>query len=660
MRTQQAVGAGVSQGTTEAENGPEANGARVEPAAISLALAGASRAEADAFLRDQRKLIALQAQELSHELDLRHWSLWVRHASGVLKLTLELGIGLLLVALVAGIGLMVWKASHADGVVIESFGVPPDMAARGLTGEVVAAQVQDRLGVALSGSVASVSETPTVANARADEIKVDIPDTGISLGEVYRFLRTWLGRETMVGGEVFRTPDGLSVTIRIAGTNGATYAGKETELDELLRKAAEHAAEVARPTRYAIFLYRGSKPRRFIEALPILERIANDPAQSPQDRASAFNSLSIIYSWDKQDDRTGLAMLRRAVAVVDSSTFVVARHNLVGAEFWRGHAESALGLVPVALQTLEHPPANLRPTAIADLRSDLRQWSAYLLGDFAEGARLARLEMEVGRPRNRDEYRQETAQFLALEHDGGVRGWMQQMPPLPDPADAASRIETRLTVEAALENWPAVADTEAAEEKAMAQAVDHADLRTVFGVRFRPRLALAKAHLGDVAAAEAIIAPTTADCYPCIRIRAQIAEMAGQPARADFWFARAAHDAPSIPFAYAEWGVTLLGRGQPDAAIEKFKRANEKGPHFADALEGWGEALMAKSQSHLALAKFAEAEKYAPNWGRLHLKWGEALAYSGKKDEAAKQFVRAAQLDLTPSEKSELARMPHV
>jgi tetratricopeptide (TPR) repeat protein len=103
----------------------------------------------------------------------------------------------------------------------------------------------------------------------------------------------------------------------------------------------------------------------------------------------------------------------------------------------------------------------------------------------------------------------------------------------------------------------------------------------------------------------------------------------------------------------------LLARGQSDAAIEKFKLANMRGPHFADPLEGWGEALMAENKSRQALAKFAEAEKYAPNWGRLHLKWGEALAYAGKPAEAKAQFTRAAELDLTPSEKSELARDSH-
>ena len=69
---------------------------------------------------------------------------------------------------------------------------------------------------------------------------------------------------------------------------------------------------------------------------------------------------------------------------------------------------------------------------------------------------------------------------------------------------------------------------------------------------------------------------------------------------------------------------------------------------------------MAKNQSHLALAKFEEAEKYAPSWGRLHLKWGEALVYAGKADEAKVQLARAAQLDLTPTDKAELARQsPH-
>jgi tetratricopeptide (TPR) repeat protein len=128
---------------------------------------------------------------------------------------------------------------------------------------------------------------------------------------------------------------------------------------------------------------------------------------------------------------------------------------------------------------------------------------------------------------------------------------------------------------------------------------------------------------------------------------------------AEYWFARAAAQAPSIPFAYTDWGAMLLHQGEFDAAIAKFTIAHQKGPHFADPLEMWGEALIAKNRSDLAVMKFAEANRYAPAWGRLHLKWGEALYWAGKKDEAKKQFAIAAGLDLTPSEKSELSKVSH-
>jgi len=102
-----------------------------------------------------------------------------------------------------------------------------------------------------------------------------------------------------------------------------------------------------------------------------------------------------------------------------------------------------------------------------------------------------------------------------------------------------------------------------------------------------------------------------------------------------------------------------MAKGDLDGAIAKFDIAHQKGPHFADPLEMWGESLVARNRSDLALAKFEEAAKYAPNWGRLHLKWGEALWWAGKHDEARKQFAIASGLDLTPSEKSELARAAH-
>ena len=73
--------------------------------------------------------------------------------------------------------------------------------------------------------------------------------------------------------------------------------------------------------------------------------------------------------------------------------------------------------------------------------------------------------------------------------------------------------------------------------------------------------------------------------------------------------------APSIPFAYAEWGAMLMAKGDLDGAIAKFEIAHAKGPHFADPLEMWGEALIAKNRSDLALAKFEEASEIRAELG---------------------------------------------
>ncbi len=183
----------MSEETEGQDTGAEASGAGVDLAAV--ALGGASREDAGASLKKQSiladaqtRLATLKAQELSHELGLRHWSLWVRHASGLLKLALELSAGLLLLTVLGGIGIMVWSAAHADGLVIESFSVPPDMAQRGLTGQVVAGEILDRLSEIQAATI-STRTGKSYASAWGDDIKVEIPDTGISIGDAYRFLR---------------------------------------------------------------------------------------------------------------------------------------------------------------------------------------------------------------------------------------------------------------------------------------------------------------------------------------------------------------------------------------------------------------------------------------------------------------------------------------
>ena len=240
----------MSEETGRGSSAPEANGAGiVDPTAVALALEGASRVKADAFLDDQRSLIAAQLRHLHEQLTQIHLDIFEKWLGMLLRLaTLCVGV-----AAAAGLGLMVWDAAHADGLVIEEFPVPADMAARGLTGQVVATQMLDKL-TRMQNLTKSNRAPRSYADNWGTDLKVEIPETGVSIGEAYRFLRGWLGHETHISGELFHTESGIAITARIAGDSGATFTGNENELDGLEEKAAEQIYSTSQPYRYGVYL----------------------------------------------------------------------------------------------------------------------------------------------------------------------------------------------------------------------------------------------------------------------------------------------------------------------------------------------------------------------------------------------------------------------
>ncbi len=617
-----------------------------DPAALSLALAGASRAEADAFLRDQRHHIHEQLKQI-------HLDIFEKWLGVALRLA-TLCVGL---AVAGGLGMMVWDAAHSKGLIITPFNVPPSLRERGLDGEVIASQVIDKLNhMTKSESSRSVQ---SYANNWGGNIKIEIPETGVSIGELRDFLRDWLGHDIRISGEVYRIPDGIAVTARTGGEEGATFTGKEADLDRLLQQAAEHVYEVTQPYRYANYLDRNYDPAGLQDRIARATAIYNTliAGDDPVERAWAWNGLGTIAFRFRADDRQSIADYRKAIA--SSPDFTIGWFALANREIELWHEENALAQFRTASRLLHRDSVpDLNPHYIPNAYALADMRIAYGVGDFAGAFPIAKAGAELTdnfSVLSRGTFQNWAAQSLAGQHDaGGLRTYLQSL----GSSDLADPLY-RIPLYAQMQDWQAVRTLEpAARKNAVA---------LTYGIRLsgsfdylRPYLVLASAHLGDFAGAEAMIAPTPAECDTCLRARAQIAELEGNHARADWWFARSQAQTPSIPFTDALWGEALLKRGQPDAAIEKFKLASQKGPHFADPLEGWGEALIAKNRSRQALRKFEQANTYAPNWGRLHLKWGEALSFAGNQDEAKKHFARAAALDLTPSEKAELARANHV
>jgi tetratricopeptide (TPR) repeat protein len=168
------------------------------------------------------------------------------------------------------------------------------------------------------------------------------------------------------------------------------------------------------------------------------------------------------------------------------------------------------------------------------------------------------------------------------------------------------------------DDWShALADARLSDDWLESHAATNKLLTPLRGVWIQPLEALALAHTGDIAGAEKMAAATPLDCYLCVRVRGQIAALKHDWPSAEQWFAEATRQAPSLPYAFSEWGEMRLAKGDFDAAITRFELAHKKTRQFADALKGWGDALARKGQAKAAVAKYDDALKYSPNWAAL-------------------------------------------
>jgi tetratricopeptide (TPR) repeat protein len=631
--------------------------------AAGLALGGNGEKldpQAAEYLKELTALARLQAEDLRREDAVRHWSLRVRHVSDVMKLAFELAIGLILIGLVAVIIGAIWTASHDNGLIIEAFSVPPDMAGRGLTGQVVAAQLQDKL-VAMQNATDSARPAESYSSNWGSDIKVEIPNTGVSISEAYRYLAGWLGSATHIGGEVFRTKDGIAVTARAGANGSATVTGSDADLDKLLAQVADKIYERTQPYRYAIY-QQNLGPDHFAQARAVLERLAVKGSQ--RDRAWAYLGLGVL---DSSQNAAPKANHEYEIAIGLEPNLVLALVNLEQNESTYGHDEASLRAGKRAVAVFDGG-GDVDMNDAARVQSALGEKVnvAQDLGDLGAVRKYAEQQMNLPDYSNGIENaRMSLLQTAAELHDkAGYDHAVADLPPISAPNQLVSRRANEALSQYWLGDWKGVVDGQAPFENYLTTTFQKLGVapglsENILSRQERPFIAAAHAKLGDFKGADAMVAALPLDCTACLFSRGIVAAAEKNWKATDYWFARAVSYGPSLPFGYEEWGRALLEKGDAAAALAKFSAAHDKGPNAANPLEGWGEALMLENRSDLALAKFAEAARLAPNWGRLHLKWGEALNWTGDKDDAKLQFATASSLYLLPEERAELARVSH-
>ena len=621
-------------------------------AALGLALAVASREKADAFLDAQTDIARLQKEHLHEQRGLVFGHLEWQGFSDLMRAGWQVVLAVL--GLIAFIAILtaLWNASRADGLIVDAFSVAPSFEQRGIGGDVVAGDITGKLADIRAAAIAnSYSLSRDVTSDREKEIKVEIPDTGVSIAEVWKYLRQWLGHERHVAGNLRENGDGtITLTASLDGGGTISASGRASELAALEQSVAEKIFATFDPVNGINYLTASGRHR---DAYLAAQRFV-PMARTLLERSDSYALLGYTGATATGDLEQAVARARAGIAIDPSVAVVHIMAMRYSHLLGRDETAVAESRAILSLHNEDQPLAH-QTGGFESMKAQAAALTATLEGDFAHSvnSNCARGCRIVGTMVSQSE-------AFAQMHDPRAAGTLLAQALAIGSPDPGSVEEARLAIAGDTGAWDAaIVAGKAAWVSALAPSTDTSPryLAQEAAVEVLPSLALAQAHAGHFSEALASIGKTPADCVPCNTARGEIDRLEGDTDGAASWFARADGEAPSIPFADTDWGAMLLARGDLDGAIAKFAAANEKGPHFADPLELWGEALVAKRRSDLAVAKFADAAADTPNWGRLHLKWGEALLWSGDKDGARKQFALAAQLFLTPSEQTELARV---
>lgn len=600
------------------------------PDAVEIAM-GESRGDV------ARTVLEKQAQLI--DADLRHRTLQISAERLTIALRMLLGLAALVVAM--GLAAMAWNASRSRGWVVDSFQVPPALAQQGLTGEVVASKLIDRV-TAMRAATQSARITDTLESGWRNDYRVEIPQTGMSVGDVQAALRRWLGNDIRIGGELTQSASGLVLTVR-SDRGSATVEAGEGELDALIEKAADAIYSRNAPYLHAIYIKdHGRGP----EALAALRRLSRADVEDTEKAWALLGVGSLLMSVEGR--------CADAIPVLE-----------------RSHRLDPTIANSVALQASAHE-------CVGDNQAELDSYrKAVAIGEKVESAskdrERSRLDLFAGKATiaNRTgDYRGEIAFYdeagteriaaraSALARLGDVQGSRALLRQFaPDPVTDTDRRTywlTRHRQALAVEDWRAAAMF---GDRAWQLALRGTpDLTVSARLNFVPQLAVVRARAGDRAGAEDLLRGLPGDCYTCARGRAGVAEIIGDQAAADAGFARAVRLGPRLPFAWQELGQARLDRGDAGGALAAFREALRHGPYFPRAMKGRADALAALQRHRDAAAQYAAAARRAPRWGALHVDWGVSLLRAGDRGRAREKLRAAAGMDLSPRDRRRLER----
>ena len=629
------------------------------PEAVEIAMREERGSEhARIVLEKQARLI--DAQEVLARADFRHrgWQIIGERVGAALKgLTALAGLGLF-----AAVGAFLWSAANADGMVIEAFSVPPDMERRGFSGAAVAAQLLDRIND-IEASTESARAASSYDKSWGENSGIEVPYAGVSIGQLRRELREWLGSETRLTGEVTRMEGGrIAISFRTGSQASGRAEGSEAAFDALLQDTALAVFRTTQPYRYAIWLSRNDPESPQI--VQIFEQLARSP--DVRERLWGMHGLALYAPSEAQT----VAIYKRALQI--QPDFLPAIGNMPIYARSAGREEEAFRLFQRSAIAYRSGQTDYNPAHAAGYGKRAEAEAAELKGDRLGAARWITSALEDSADAGNVALRPFAAalawanahDFAAAREKLNAAGYLDPQRLVEVEARYGRQISLAGLFAITADDHPATArELEAALAAVLARGgnerATQRERATAEGQARNLRLVLADALVRSGRAAEAlgILGGFGPEHDAAARIRGLAAAYQGRGRESDAILARAAARAPSLPLARIAWAEALLVRGEPARAAEQARLAHQAGPRSAEALRLWGEALARQGRIAEAERRYAQAAERAPRWGKLRMLWADALWRLGRRDGARVQLRAAAGTALSPRDLALLTRM---
>lgn len=624
--------------------------------ALDIALArSVDSDQARALLEKQARLI--DSQETLARADLRHrgWQIIGEQVGALLK-AMTVAVGLLFLFLIAN---FLWSAHKASGMVMDPFSVPPAMDRQGLTGSVVAQQLLDKM-TSLETGTESVRASASYENSWSNSKGVVVPYAGVSLAELRREARDWLGSEKHLSGDVVQLPGGrIAISFRTLGSSGRVE-GLEKDYSALLQQVALQVFKASQPYRYSVYVGRNGEDAEAQAVLLSLSRSDN-----PRERLWALHGLALREPTTADQG----AVYKRLLAI--DPTFISAVGNMWITTAAEGHLEQAYQELRRAIKAYAAGAYDFNCDYSDGFALDQEATlTGNYLGDYAKAADQSRQSEEHrAGPVNLAFRPYATAQFRALAHDfAGAKEALAsaRLSPLAQRPDYQKIIGPQYD-EAALrafasDDQPAItAAMRAMIERVRGDASRDGSVNERSGTEdavraLLPDFAFALARNGQSSDALAAVAAFPSDDDRALLVRAFVAALARDPA-ADRLFAAVAARTPSLPLAQTLWAEALVRTGKFAPAEPHALAALTLGPNSAEAAFWLGESLLGQGKAKAAGEAFERAARDQPHWGRAQIKWGSALWMAGDRADAIARLNAARSMTLNARDRIKAQRM---